>query len=66
MESAKPELPLLGQSVAPGDERRFISIGAKLGLAVVLVVTIATVLAFLHSTRRERDTPANAPPNFRF
>jgi methyl-accepting chemotaxis protein len=60
MESAKPELPLLGQSVAPGDERRFISIGAKLGLAVVLVVTIATVLAFLHSTRRERDTLVEA------
>lgn len=60
MESGKPELPLLGQSVTPGSGRRFVSIGTKLGLAVVLVVTIASVLAFLHSTRRERDALVEA------
>jgi two-component system chemotaxis sensor kinase CheA len=48
-------LPLLPRSIEPGESRRFLSIGAKLGVAVVLVVTIASVLAFLFSAARERD-----------
>ncbi|HXK17629.1 MAG TPA: HAMP domain-containing protein, partial [Polyangiaceae bacterium] len=60
MESSKPELPLLGQSVAPATGRGFVSIGAKLGIAVVLVVTLASVLAFLYSTRRDRDALVEA------
>ena len=60
MESSKRELPLLGQSQAPAAGRRFISIGTKLGFAVVLVITIASVLAFLYSTRRDRDALVEA------
>jgi two-component system, chemotaxis family, sensor kinase CheA len=48
-------LPLLPRSVTPGASRRFFSIGAKLAVAVVLVVTLASVLAFFFSAARERD-----------
>jgi two-component system, chemotaxis family, sensor kinase CheA len=46
---------LLPRTARPGRRRRFLSIGAKLGAAVVLVVSLASVLAFLFSAARERD-----------
>jgi two-component system chemotaxis sensor kinase CheA len=46
---------LLPSSTMPGSGARFVSIGAKLGLSVVVVVLLATALVFVHSTRRERD-----------
>jgi len=49
--------PLLPRTKRPGRRSglRFLSIGAKLGAAVVLVVTLASVLAFFFSAARERD-----------
>ncbi|HVY25953.1 MAG TPA: HAMP domain-containing protein [Polyangiaceae bacterium] len=53
--SGSTALPLLPRSINPGQRQRFFSIGAKLGVAVVMVVTLASVLAFLFSAARERD-----------
>ena len=43
-----------GQSRAPGFTSRLVSIGWKLGLAVVVVVTTAMAVAFFHFTAREK------------
>jgi two-component system, chemotaxis family, sensor kinase CheA len=51
---------LLPPSTLPGSGARFVPIGVKLGLAVVLVVLVATALVFFHSTRRERDALVDA------
>src|SRR5258706_6737219 len=48
-------LPLLPRSVSPGARTRFISIGTKLGVAVVMVVALASVLAFFFTAARERE-----------
>ncbi len=53
--ASEAPLPLLPRSVGPGSGRAFFSIGAKLAIAVVLVVTLAGVLAFFFSAARERD-----------
>jgi len=47
----------MGSSIGPHGSRgaRFLSIGTKLGVAVVLVVTLASVLVFFFSAARERD-----------
>jgi len=44
-----------GRSGAPGLSRRLVSIGWKLGFAVVVVVTAAMAVAFFHFTAREKD-----------
>ncbi len=41
--------------MTPGASGRFFSIGTKLAVAVVLVVTLASVVAFLFSAARERE-----------
>jgi PAS domain-containing protein len=42
------------------DEPGFVSVGTKLGMAVVLVVAIATAVAFAWFTARERDAVVDA------
>jgi HAMP domain-containing protein len=44
-----------GRSHAPGFPQRLVSIGWKLGLAVVFVVTAAMAVAFFHFTAREKS-----------
>lgn len=53
--SLPADLVIGPRSVSPGAGGRFLSIGTKLGVAVVLVVALASVLAFLFTAARERD-----------
>ena len=56
-DAPRPVFSSTGSSIGPHGSRRagFWSIGTKLGVAVVLVVTLASVLVFFFSAARERD-----------
>jgi two-component system, chemotaxis family, sensor kinase CheA len=60
--NARSDTPgrLLVRSFGPEAEGRFVSIGTKLGLAVVFVVGTITLLAFVWFTAREHDALVDA------
>ncbi len=48
--------PSSGAPRRPDAERGFLSVGTKLGVAVVLVVTVASAVVFFRVSQRERDS----------